>query len=118
MITSHERYNHATLPILMLARDGAIIADDSRLVRFETEGTYTDEVTRKPVANICRYSYEADGERYVITFTWRQDLARNKMINDVHGPKRVVTRLARFAGAYLRFTGDMRVERWRDGVMT
>ena len=118
MITSHERYNYAALPILMLARDGAIIADDSRLVRFETEGTYTDEVTGKPVANITRYTYEADGERYVITFTRRQDLTRNQMINQLQGPKRVLARLAGFDGAYLRFTGDMRVERWRGGVMT
>jgi hypothetical protein len=102
----------------MLARDGAIIADDSRAVRFETDGVHTDEVTGKPVANITRYIYDAGGERYVVTFTRRQDLARDQMIEGVHGPRRILARLARFDGAYLRFTGDVRVEHWRDGTMT
>jgi hypothetical protein len=120
MITSHEKYGYMPLPLLMLARDGAIIADDSRAVRFETDGVYTDEVTGKPVANVTRYIYEAGDvgdERYVITFTRRQDLTRDQMIEGVHGPKRVLAKLARFDGAYLRFTGDMRVEHWRGGTM-
>src|SRR6266700_7143739 len=45
MITSHEKYGYTPLPILMLAKDGKIIADDSRAVRFETGGVYTDELT-------------------------------------------------------------------------
>ena len=81
---------HAAAPIVMLARDGAIIADDSRAVRFERDGVYTDEVTGKPVANVTRYIYEAGDvgdERYVITFTRRQDLTRDQMIEGVHGPQ-------------------------------
>src|SRR5882724_5837734 len=45
MITSHEKYGYTPLPILMVAKDGAIVADDSRAVRFETGGVYTDELT-------------------------------------------------------------------------
>jgi hypothetical protein len=54
----------------------------------------------------------------VVTFTRRQDLTRDQMIEGVHGPKRVLVRLARFDGAYLRFTGDVRVERWDGDSMT
>jgi CrtC N-terminal lipocalin domain len=118
MITSHEKYGYTPLPILMLAKDGKIIADDSRAVRFETGGVYTDELTGKPVASVTRYIYDAGGQRYVVTFTRRQDLTRDQMIEGVHGPKRVLARLARFDGAYLRFTGDVRVERWDGDSMT
>jgi hypothetical protein len=112
MITSHEKFGYTPLPILMVAKDGKIVADDSRAVRFETGGVYTDELTGKPVASVTRYIYDAGGQRCVVTFTRRQDLTRDQMIEGVHGPKRVLARLARFDGAYLRFTGDMRVERW------
>ena len=118
MITSHEKYGYTPLPILMVAKDGAIVADDSRAVRFETGGVYTDELTGKPVASVTRYIYDAGGQRYVVTFTRRQDLTRDQMIEGVHGPKRVLARLARFDGAYLRFTGDVRVERWDGDSMT
>ena len=37
------------------------------------------------------------------------------MIEGIHGPKRALATLARFDGAYLRFTGQVRVERYRDG---
>ena len=41
----------------MLARDGVLIGDDPSRLTFEALGTYTDTVTRKPVANITRYTY-------------------------------------------------------------
>ncbi len=50
LVTAHERYGYAELPIFMLAREGEVVADDSRRVRFEALDTYTDELTGKPVA--------------------------------------------------------------------
>jgi hypothetical protein len=35
------------------------------------------------------------------------------MIDDVHGPKRVLAHLARFDGAYLRFAGTLDIEHHR-----
>lgn len=37
------------------------------------------------------------------------------MIEGIHGPKRVLATLARFDGAYLSFTGQIRIERYRQG---
>jgi hypothetical protein len=34
-VTTHQHYGYTELPILMLARDGEVVADDSRRVRFE-----------------------------------------------------------------------------------
>ena len=97
----------------MLAKDGEIVADDATMVTFEELGTYKDSSTGKPVANVTRYTYTGDDERYVVTFTRHSDLALTKMVDDLTGLKKVAAKLARFDGAYLRFTGEIRVERYR-----
>jgi hypothetical protein len=112
-ITAHQKYDYAAVPIFMLARDGVLIGDDPSRLTFETADTYTDSVTGKPVANITRYTYGAADERYVVTFTRHGDLARNRMIDRVHGFKRIAAQLARFDGAYLRFSGEVRVEHYQ-----
>jgi hypothetical protein len=99
----------------MLAKDGEVVADDGARTRFETDESYVDAFTGKPVANVTRYRYEGDGETYVVTFTRRRDLTRGRFIDSVHGIKRLAARLVRFDGAYLRFTGELRVQRVVDG---
>jgi hypothetical protein len=112
-ITAHETYGYTALPIFMLARDGVLIGDDPSRLTFEALGPYTDAVTGKPVANVTRYTYDTNDERYVVTFTRFRDLARNRMIEGLHGPKRAAAELLRFDGAYLRFSGEIRVEHRR-----
>ena len=111
-ITAHEKYDYAALPVFMLARDGVLIGDDPTRLTFEALGTYTDSATRKPVANITRYSNGTDAERDVVTFSRHRDLSRNRMIEGLHGVKRAAAELLRFDGAYLRFSGDIRVEHY------
>ena len=72
-------------------------------------------VTAKPVANVTRYTYGTDDERYVVTFTRYRDLARNRLVERLSRVKRAAAQLLRFDGAYLRFTGEMRVEHYRGG---
>jgi predicted secreted hydrolase len=113
LVTAHKRYDYTELPIFMLARDGEIVADDSRRVRFEALDTYTDESTGKPVAMKTRYTYLGDEESWIVTFTRERDLAKSRMIDNIHGPKRLLARLARFDGAYLRFAGILDIEHHR-----
>jgi CrtC N-terminal lipocalin domain len=113
LVTAHERYGYAELPLFMLARDREVIADDSRRVGFQALDVYTDDLTAKPVAARTRYTYAAEGERFVVTFTRESDLAKSRMIEGVHGPRRVLARLARFDGAYLRFAGTLEIEHYR-----
>jgi hypothetical protein len=84
-ITAHDKYEYAAIPIFMLARDGVLICDDPSQLTFEALGPYTDSVTGKPVANITRYTYGTNDERYVVTFTRHKDLARNRMIESLTG---------------------------------
>ena len=114
-VTATEKYDYAAIPIFMLARDGVLIGDDPSLLTFETLGAYTDGVTRKPVANITRYTYGTEAERYVVTFTRHRDLSRNRMIERIQGVKRAAAELLRFDGAYLRFSGEVRIEHYVGG---
>jgi hypothetical protein len=116
-ITAQKRYGYAALPVFMLARDGALIADDGNKVTFEELGRYTDTATGKPVANLTRYTYTEGDRRYVVTFTRHSDLASNRFIDELHGPKKAAARLVRFDGAYLRFAGELRVQRFEGELL-
>jgi hypothetical protein len=115
-ITSHKKYGYAKLPIFMLAKDGAIIAGAASKITFERENVYTDTTTGKPVAGVTRYICEDGDDRYIVTFTRRQDLACDRMIESIHGLKRLAAAIAGFDGAYLRFTGECRVQVFRAGT--
>jgi hypothetical protein len=112
-ITAEKRYGYGALPVFMLARDGELIADDGDKVTFEELGGYTDAATGKPVGNVTRYTYTDGEQRYVVTFTRHSDLASDKFIDELKGPKKAAARLAGFDGAYLRFAGELRIERYQ-----
>ncbi|MEV0119494.1 lipocalin-like domain-containing protein [Streptomyces sp. NPDC050844] len=112
-ITAEKAYGYTEVPIFMLARDGELIADDAGKVAFEELGRYTDAETGKPVAGVTRYTYTDGDDRYVITYTRHTDLTTTKFIDDLKGPKKAAAKLIGFDGAYLRFAGELRVERYR-----
>lgn len=114
-ITAEDKYGNAELPVFLLAKDGQVVADDATKVTFEQLGTYTDTSTGKPVANLTRYTYTDRDDTYVVTFTRHRDLAVNKLIDELDGLKKVAARLVRFDGAYLRFTGELRIEHQHAG---
>jgi hypothetical protein len=116
-VTAEQKYGDAELPIFLLAKDGRIVADDAGKVTFEQLGTYTDTATGKPVANVTRYTYTDGDDSYTVTFTRHRDLAVNKLINELDGVKKVAAKLVRFDGAYLRFTGELRIEHRHAGAI-
>jgi hypothetical protein len=111
-ITAEKQFGYSELPVFMLARDGRLIADDQSKVTFEELGRYTDAHTGKPVANVTRYTYTDGDERYVVTYTRHSDLAAEKFTDEMKGPRKVAAKLVGFDGAYLRFAGDLRIERY------
>ncbi len=111
-ITSHRRYGYEPISIFMLARDGQVVADDASLVSFRATGVDTDTTTGKPVAGVTEYVYDDGTDRYVVTFRKRQALVANPFISEMRGWRKWAARLVRFDGAYLRFVGDLRIERW------
>jgi predicted secreted hydrolase len=110
-ITAHKNYDYAPVTVFMLAKDGKVVADDGTRTLFETDDYSVDPLTGKPVANVTRYRYHGDGETYVVTFTRHIDLTRSRLIDGVHGFKRLAAELVRFDGAYLRFAGELHIQR-------
>jgi hypothetical protein len=116
-ITSAKPYGFEPLPIFMLARDKVLVGDDPAKVTFEREGVYTDQKTGKPVARTTRYTYRNGEDQYVVSFTRKQDLSADRMVDSIKGVKRIAARLAHFDGAYLRFVGDLEISRYRNGEL-
>ncbi|WP_382304445.1 lipocalin-like domain-containing protein [Herbiconiux sp. UC225_62] len=116
-ITAHEKYDYAPIPIFLLAKNGRIVADDAEFVRFQASDTYIDPKTKKPVAGTTRYFYDDGADRYVVTFTRRRDLVANTFVEQMKGWRKLAARLIRFDGAYLRFVGDITVEKQVRGVV-
>jgi len=112
-ITAERAYGYSALPVFMLARNGERIADDNSKVCFEELGRYVDHETGKPVGNVTRYTYTDGDERFVVTFTRFTDLTIANMVDELKGPRKLAARLTGFDGAYLRFAGELRVERYR-----
>ena len=51
-ITARANYGNTEIPIFMLAKDGAVVADDPGKVRFSLEGEQVDEHSGKPFAQV------------------------------------------------------------------
>ncbi|GAA1060114.1 lipocalin-like domain-containing protein [Agromyces bracchium] len=116
-ITAVEKLGFQAIPVFMLARDGEIVADDASRVRFETDDVFTDGVTGKPVASVVRYTYADGDDEIVVEFTRERDLVRARMADELSPVKRLLARLARFDGAYLRFAGPITVTVRRGGAL-
>jgi hypothetical protein len=114
-IFAEKAYGNAELPIFMLAKSGKIIADDGRKVRFHLEDEHVDPKTGKPVANVVVYEYEDGPERYRVSYRRSETIVDEELITQVHGLKHFLARLTGFDGAYLRFTGNVHLERFVGG---
>ena len=116
-VTAHEKYGYAAIPNFMLAKDGRILTGDAEKVAFTLEDVHTDEKTGKPVAGVLRYSYQDGDDRYVLTYAVEDVLTRARLIEGIRGIKRLAATLAGFDGAYLRFSGECRVQYFRAGTL-
>ena len=111
-IFAEQAYGGAEQPIFMLARAGRIIADDAHKVRFHIEDEHADTRSGKPVANIVVYDYEDGAEHYRVSYRRARTIVDALLIETVSGFRQLLARLAGFDGAYLRFTGDVQLQRF------
>jgi hypothetical protein len=116
-IFAEKAYGNTELPIFMLAKGGKIIADDGRKVRFHLEDEHTDPKSGKPVANVVVYEYEDGPDRYRVGFRRSETIVDVELITKLSGYEYLLAKLARFDGAYLRFTGNVQLERFANGEL-
>lgn len=111
-ITAEQKYGYEAFPIFMLAKENEIIVDNERNVRFTACNKYVDPVTGKPVANTTVYDYKDDIHHYTITFEREKNLVVQKFIDELTGKIKEAAIQSGFDGAYLRFIGDVQLERF------
>jgi predicted secreted hydrolase len=114
-ITATDAHRGVSLPVFMLARGNAVVADDPARVSFSPGQHYRDEYTGKPVEGRIVYDYDDGLARYRVTFQRAKDLARVRFVDIMPGLQGFLARLACFDGAYIRFTGTATLERFQDG---
>lgn len=111
-IIAERDYGDTPLSVFMLARDGTVIADDGDKVRCRIADIYTDDFTGKPIANTVTYDYRDGDRRYLLTFRREKDLTRMKLVDEIHGITHFLAKIVRFDGAYVRFAGELCIERY------
>ena len=116
-IFAEKAYGNAELPIFMLAKGGKIIADDGRKVGFYLEDEHMDPKSSKPVANVVVYEYEDGPDRYLVSYRRSETIVDERLITRVSGFKHLLAKLTGFDGAYLRFTGNVQLERFVNGEL-
>ena len=114
-ITAEKAYGGVNHPVFMLAKNGKIIADDASKVSFSLEDEFVDERSGKPVANKVVYLWQDGNEAYKITYLRDRTIEDALLIDSIHGAMKFLAKLARFDGAYLRFTGRVTCEHFVDG---
>jgi hypothetical protein len=111
-ITGTKAYGYQTQIVYMLAKDDRIVADDEVRVVFEADRVATDGKTRKPVADITRYTYRDGDARYVVTFERQKTIVQAVFTERMPLIKRLIARIVGFDGAYHRFTGKVTIEKF------
>lgn len=104
------KYGSSEQDIFILFKNGKLLAEDPSYVTCSFSDIYTDEKTGKPVANKIVYDYNDGIEQYKITYMRERDITNTKFIDHATGMKKLVGKLIRFDGAYLRFAGSVTVE--------
>ena len=94
---SHDKYDNARLPALMVAKDGQIIASvvGAERIAFTGGDIVSHSETAVPVARRLEYRVDDGDAEFLVMFEHRRD---------------AFTLDFGAAGAYLRFTGDVTLE--------
>jgi hypothetical protein len=111
-ITAGERFGYATQTVFLLARYGAVVADDDGKVAFTADRMSTDHDSGKPVADITRYTYTDGDLRYVVTYERQRTILQRVFADTLQLAERLVAKLAWIDSAHLRFTGTASVEKF------
>lgn len=114
-VIAAKKYGYAPLATFLLAENHEIVIGESDMYRhmtFTTKDEYVDELTHKKVAKTVIFEYHNGTRHYRISYHRHKDISKYKMADSFTGLTKVLAKLIRFDGAYLRFTGEVTVEKF------
>ncbi len=109
-ITAEHRFDSTDIPIFMVSRGDRLIVDDASKVSLSLVEVQTDERTGKPYADVVVYDYVDGDDRWLVRFAREATVVAFPFVDSLKGLRRVLARLARVDGAYLRFTGRVSLQ--------
>lgn len=112
-----KKYDYIEFPIVMIAKNGKIIADNEQNLQLIKKEIEVNEETGKPVANILVFNYEDNDRKYIVTFNREQNIFINKMIESTRGIQKLFAKIMGFDGSYIRFTGGVSLEVYQNNQL-
>lgn len=112
--TAEKAYNYEKMPVMMIADHGEIISGDESNMIVEDSDVFIDEQTKKPVQKNLKYTVKGEKNTYVVSYSMEKIISGFKMIDEMSGFKKLLAKLSGFDGAYLRFTGTIKVTKYED----
>lgn len=116
-MTSTKNYGYEHGGTFLLTHKDQILANDPNNMQVIFDDIYKDKKTGKPVANKIIYLYEDGINRYRITYQRKRDISNTPFISKLKGITKILAKLLLFDGSYLRFTGQVTLEVYKNGLL-
>ncbi|WEV43927.1 hypothetical protein OZX56_01475 [Lactobacillus sp. ESL0684] len=113
-MTAEKKYGYQKLPIFFLAKKDQVLADNPKYMTYSEQDKQIDEQTKKPFHNQIIYDYNDGKHHYKISYLREKTISRISFIDQISGIKKLLAKLAGFDGAYLRFSGKIKLEVFDD----
>ena len=109
-----KKYGYAEFPIFMLAKDGAVLADDpEKYLKYSEQDAYIDEKTGKTTHKTLVYDYDDGKQHYRVTYRQEGSLTRERMTEGMPCWKKTAARvLMGLDPSYHRLSGSAVLERF------
>jgi hypothetical protein len=101
----------------MVAKDGKIIGDNPKYLKFTASNSIVDKITNKPVHQILIYDYDDGQQHFKITYEIHSTIVQSELIEQIKGVKKILAKSVGFDGAYHRFLGKVTFENITNGVV-
>ncbi|GAP00427.1 hypothetical protein [Fructobacillus ficulneus] len=109
-MTTEKKYGHAKVPVFLLAKREEILADDVKYVTYTQSDREVEPVTGKPYYKNIVFDYNDQKNHYRVTYSAEKVITHDKMIDQIDGFKKFMAKMIGFDGAYLRFSGIVKLE--------
>ena len=107
--------NKEFFTFFIINKDGQLIYENAYDIKFTKTEKYYDDFTGKPVYSHIQFE---NGEgTFRLTWERKSDLVRRRFVDGFPEPKKSMAIKAGFDGAYLRFNGLARIERFENGKL-
>lgn len=112
-------YGYVPTPVYMLVDPEGNLYDDATKLTFEATDVEVDPETGKPFHNHIIYDYvdEDKGLRFKITCNRDKTIVSHKLADQLPPVMRLAVSATGFDGAYVRFTGNIVLEKYVNGEL-